>query len=173
MISGDKASDDHLYGGKTYNEARDVVLEELRKTFNPEFINRVDEIIFFKMLDKDAMTKIVSIMLGSLRKRVMDLDIGLEVTDEAINLLSSKGYDPQYGARPLRRILQSMVEDRFSEAMLDGVVAAGNIAIVDAADGNIVIRKKELPPEEIAQLPGLDAAPEMATDAAESTSSAE
>ncbi|MBP7403267.1 MAG: AAA family ATPase, partial [Clostridia bacterium] len=140
--SGDEASDERLYGGKSYNEAKDVVLEEMRKTFNPEFINRVDEIIFFRMLDRDAMKKIVGIMLGSLRKRVLDLGITLEVTDAATDLLAEKGYDPQYGARPLRRVIQSQVEDRFSEAMLDGVVAAGDTALVDAGDDGIVIRKK-------------------------------
>ena len=121
--------------------------EEMRKTFNPEFINRVDEIIFFRMLDRDAMKKIVGLMLGSLRKRVADLGITLEVTDAASDLLADKGYDPQYGARPLRRVIQSHVEDRFSEAMLDGIVASGDTALVDVADGEIVIRKKQAEPE--------------------------
>jgi ATP-dependent Clp protease ATP-binding subunit ClpC len=119
------------------------VLEEMRKTFNPEFVNRVDEIVFFQMLDREAMKEIVTIMLGSLRKRILDLCITLEVTEAANLLLAEKGYDPQYGARPLRRIIQSLVEDKFSEAMLDGVVAAGDTALVDVAEGGIVIRKKE------------------------------
>ena len=141
--SGDEASDERLYGGKSYNEARDLVLDELRKTFNAEFVNRVDEIIFFRMLDRGAMRQIVGLMLDALRQRIGELEIDLEISEAARDLLADKGYDPQYGARPLRRVIQSLVEDRFSEAMLDQVVAAGDVAQVDVADGEIVIRKGE------------------------------
>ncbi len=130
----------HLYGGKTYSEARQLVMDEVKKTFNPEFVNRVDEIIFFHMLSRPDMLKIVDIMLKGLRKRVADVGLTLEVTPEARQLLASKGYDPMYGARPLRRLIQSMVEDQFSEAMLDGVVKPGDVAVVDAVEGEIVIR---------------------------------
>ena len=135
--TGNEGELEHLYGGKTYEEARQLVLDEMKKTFNPEFINRVDEIIFFHMLNRAAVLKIVDIMLGSLRKRIADLGLTLEVTQEAKNLLAEKGFDPMYGARPLRRAIQSMVEDRFSEAMLDGVVKSGDIAVVDVADNEI------------------------------------
>ena len=130
----------HLYGGKTYSEARQLVMDELKKTFNPEFVNRVDEIIFFHMLGRDDMLKIVEIMLKGLRKRVAEVGLDILVTDAAKKLLAEKGYDPMYGARPLRRLIQSMVEDQFSEAMLDGVVHAGGKAIVDAKEDKIVIR---------------------------------
>jgi ATP-dependent Clp protease ATP-binding subunit ClpC len=130
---------EHLYGGKTYDEARQLVMEEVKRTFNPEFVNRVDEIIFFRMLGREAVLKIVDIMLGSLRKRVADLGLTLEVTAAAKGYLAEKGFDPMYGARPLRRAIQSMVEDRFSEAMLDGTVKAGDIALVDLKDGAIHI----------------------------------
>jgi ATP-dependent Clp protease ATP-binding subunit ClpC len=130
----------HLYGGKTYSEARQLVMDELKKTFNPEFVNRVDEIIFFHMLGRDDMLKIVEIMLKGLRKRVAEVGLDISVTDAAKKLLAEKGYDPMYGARPLRRLIQSMVEDQFSEAMLDGVVHAGGKAIVDAKEDKIVIR---------------------------------
>ncbi|MDD2533223.1 MAG: ATP-dependent Clp protease ATP-binding subunit [Eubacteriales bacterium] len=142
--AAEKSEDDkengHLYGGKTYSEARLMVMDEVKKTFNPEFVNRVDEIIFFHMLGRDDMLKIVEIMLKGLRKRVAEVGLDLEVTDAAKQLLAHKGYDPMYGARPLRRMIQSMVEDQFSEAMLDGVVKAGGKAIVDADQDNIVIR---------------------------------
>ena len=115
----------------------------MKKTFNPEFINRVDEIIFFHMLSRDSVLKIVDIMLGSLRKRVADLGMTLEVTEAAKLLLAEKGFDPMYGARPLRRVIQSMVEDRFSEAMLENVVKPGDIALVDAVEGAIVIRREQ------------------------------
>jgi len=136
---GDEASEFRLYGGKTYDEAQEVVMEELKKTFNPEFINRVDEIIFFHMLSKDSVLRIVDIMLSTFRRRVADLGIGLEVTDKAKQLLADKGYDPMYGARPLRRVIQSMVEDQFSEAMLENVVGEGDVALVDVVDGEIKI----------------------------------
>ncbi|MDD2457155.1 MAG: ATP-dependent Clp protease ATP-binding subunit [Eubacteriales bacterium] len=143
-VAGSKADDDkengHLYGGKTYSEARQLVMDELKKTFNPEFVNRVDEIIFFHMLGRDDMLKIVEIMLSGLHKRIAEVGLEITVTDAAKKLLAEKGYDPMYGARPLRRLIQSMVEDQFSEAMLDGVVHAGGKAIVDAEEDKIVIR---------------------------------
>jgi ATP-dependent Clp protease ATP-binding subunit ClpC len=146
-VAGGKADDDkengHLYGGKTYSEARQLVMDELKKTFNPEFINRVDEIIFFHMLGRDDMLKIVDIMLQGLHKRIAEVGLEISVTDAAKKLLAEKGYDPMYGARPLRRMIQSMVEDQFSEAMLDGIVHAGGRAIVDAEDDKIVIRGDE------------------------------
>ncbi len=137
--SGKNGELEHMYGGKTYEEARQLVMDELKKTFNPEFINRVDEIIFFHMLNRAAVLQIVDIMLNSLRKRVADMGLTLEVTAAAKELLAEKGFDPMYGARPLRRAIQSLVEDRFSECMLDGTVKTGDIAVVDAADDAIRI----------------------------------
>jgi ATP-dependent Clp protease ATP-binding subunit ClpC len=136
----DEASREGLYGGKSYSEAKDVVIDELKKAFSPEFINRVDEIIFFRMLGRDSLIKIVDLLTASVGKRVSDIGIEIELTEEAKDLLAKEGYDPQYGARPLRRVIQSMVEDSLSEAILDGVVSSGNIAKVDVEDGQIVIR---------------------------------
>ena len=118
-------------------------MEELKKAFNPEFINRVDEIIFFRMLGKQSILKIVDLLTESLSKRVKELGIEIELTDAARELLAKKGYDPQYGARPLKRVIQSMVEDKFSEALLDRTVEAGSTALVDVENDEIVIRKKE------------------------------
>ena len=139
---GGAEDQERLYGGKGYEDAKQLVLDELKKTFNPEFINRVDEIIFFRMLGRKALLQIVDIMLNGLRKRIADLGLTLEISDAAKGVLAEKGYDPMYGARPLRRIIQSQVEDRFSEAMLDEVVAPGDIALVDAIDGQLTISKK-------------------------------
>jgi ATP-dependent Clp protease ATP-binding subunit ClpC len=136
----DEASREGLYGGKSYSEAKDVVIDELKKAFSPEFINRVDEIIFFRMLGRDSLIKIVDLLTASVGKRVSDIGIEIELTQDAKELLAKEGYDPQYGARPLRRVIQSMVEDSLSEAILDGVVSSGNIARVDVEDGKIVIR---------------------------------
>ena len=127
----DEMSRERLYGGKSYDDAKKVVLEELRKTFTPEFVNRVDEIIFFRMLDRKALMTIVENMVGKLAKRIETLGMKIEVTESAKELSAARGYDPQYGARPLRRVITSMVEDKFSEAMLDGVAREGHIAIID------------------------------------------
>ncbi len=133
---------ERMYGGKTYDEARQLVIDELKKTFNPEFINRVDEIIFFRMLGRSSILRIVDIMLNTLRKRVADLGMTLEISDAAKNYLAEKGYDPMYGARPLRRVIQAQIEDRFSEAMLDGLIATGDIAYFDVVDGTLTVSKK-------------------------------
>jgi len=93
-VAGGKADDDkengHLYGGKTYSEARQLVMDELKKTFNPEFINRVDEIIFFHMLGRDDMLKIVDIMLQGLHKRIAEVGLEISVTDAAKNCSPKK-----------------------------------------------------------------------------------
>lgn len=133
--------DDGLYGGKNYEDAKVMVMEELKKTFNPEFINRIDEIIFFHMLDLDAMKKIVELMLQSLAKRISESGLTLDVSDQAKVLLAEKGYSPSYGARPLRRVIQSMVEDRLSEAMLEGVIKPGDVAGVTVKESEIAIAK--------------------------------
>ncbi len=133
------AGDDGLYGGKNYEDAKLMVMEELKKTFNPEFINRIDEIIFFHMLNLEAMKKIVVLMLKTLSKRLTENGLVLDVSDEAKAFLAEKGYSPSYGARPLRRVIQSMLEDRLSEAMLDGVIKTGDIARVVVKDDEIKI----------------------------------
>ena len=130
----DELSREGLYGGKSYDEAKKVVIDELKKTFTPEFVNRVDDIIFFRMLGKDSLVKIVDILMKQVGKRIKDLGMDIELTESAKELLAKKGYDPQYGARPLRRVITSMVEDRFSEAMLDGIVKPGHLAIIDAVE---------------------------------------
>lgn len=139
-----ESSDEELYGGKGYDEAKSLIMEELKKTFNPEFLNRVDEIIFFRMLEQKAILRIVDILVASLSGRIEDLGIGLEITPAAKELLAKKGYDPQYGARPLKRVIQSLVEDRFSEALLDKTIDMGDTALVDVKDDEIVIEKKKI-----------------------------
>ena len=130
----DELSREGLYGGKSYDEAKKVVIDELKKSFSPEFVNRVDEIIFFRMLGKDSLIQIVDILMNQVGKRIRDLGMDIELTQSAKELLAQKGYDPQYGARPLRRVITSMVEDRFSEAMLDGIAKPGHLAIIDAVE---------------------------------------
>ena len=145
---GEEEYDSTMYGGKTYEEAKQLVMDELRRTFAPEFINRVDGIIFFHMLNPDTMRKIVDIMLNKLIARIADLGIMTNVTDEAKDFLATRGYKPEFGARPLRRLIQSEVEDRFSEALLDCIIEKGDTAVVDLdveAD-HLVVRCKAKDP---------------------------
>ena len=97
------------------------MLGELKKAFRPEFLNRVDEMIVFHSLEKEHLGKIVTLMSNELTKRLGEQDIELVLTDEAKQKIVDVGYDPEYGARPLRRALQKHVEDRLSEELLKGL----------------------------------------------------
>jgi ATP-dependent Clp protease ATP-binding subunit ClpC len=110
------------------------VTEELRRTFRPEFLNRVDEIIVFHPLNEDHLKVIVELMLATIGKRILDNGLELELTQAAKDLLVKKGYDPVFGARPLRRVIQRMVEDELSEELLQGRFKAGD-RIMAGADG--------------------------------------
>lgn len=143
FASDDKSTSGPLYGGRTYDEAQALVLEEVKKLFAPEFINRVDSLIFFQMLDKPAMLEIVDIMLKQLAGRILDLGISVEFTAEAKAWLAEKGYSPEYGARPLRRLITTEIEDRFSEALLDQVVERGDNALVDIVDDQPLVLKAD------------------------------
>ena len=134
--------DENLYGGRSYEEAKELIMKEVKNTFPPEFLNRIDEMIFFTMLSQEALLQIVNIMLAQLEKRIADIGIQIEVTDQTKNWLVKNGYEPQYGARPLRRLIQSAIEDKFSEAMLDDIIAEGDTALIDVLDDQIVISKK-------------------------------
>ena len=122
---------------KNYEDMKNNVMGELKKTFRPEFLNRVDDIIVFHPLDEDNIKKIVGIMLDVLVKRLSQNEITLLISDEAKEHLAKKGFDPVFGARPLRRSIQSMVEDKLAEHMLDGSVKAGDTVKVSFADGKL------------------------------------
>lgn len=120
-----------------YRFMKDRVMEEVKRLFKPEFLNRIDEIIVFHPLDKDNMKKIIDIMLGTIMKRTkQQMNITLRVADESKEFLVDKGYDEKYGARPLRRTIQSQLEDKLAEQILDGQVKNGDeVEITNAADG--------------------------------------
>ncbi len=105
---------------------REAVMGELKNVFRPEFINRVDDIIVFHQLGKEDINEIAKRMLSALSKRVGELDIELEFSDEAVEAIGKAGFDPVYGARPLRRAIQQRIEDKLSEEMLEGKLTAGN-----------------------------------------------
>ena len=110
-----------------YTFMKERVMDEVKRLFKPEFLNRIDEIIVFHQLSKDHIKGIADIMLSTIGKRSKDqLGIELTVTDEAREYLIDKGYDEKYGARPLRRTIQNLVEDKMAEEMLDGSIKAGD-----------------------------------------------
>jgi len=110
-----------------YRFMKDRVMEEVKRLFKPEFLNRIDEIIVFHPLNKDNMKDIISIMLKSINKRTkQQMGITLHVTEDGQEFLIEKGFDEKYGARPLRRAIQSQVEDRLAEKILDGEVREGD-----------------------------------------------
>ena len=124
-------------------EARDALeaerraLEALRGTFKPEFLNRLDGVVVFKRLDEGRIREIVDIQLRQLHPLLAQRDLALEVTDGAKRFLSEVGYDPAYGARPLRRAIQEYVLEPLSEKLIAGQVHAGQRVVVDAADGHL------------------------------------
>jgi ATP-dependent Clp protease ATP-binding subunit ClpB len=125
--------------GSIRPEAQEAVMAELRRSFRPEFLNRLDEIILFRPLTRENLNSIIDLMVESLRKRLKDRDLDLELTDAAKELIIERGYDPLYGARPLRRVLQSSVETLVARTILRGDISAGSTITVDARDGELVV----------------------------------
>jgi ATP-dependent Clp protease ATP-binding subunit ClpC len=137
----------------TYTKMRDRVTEELKKSFRPEFLNRIDEVIVFRSLTPEDVKQIVDLMMKRVREQLKAKDLDIELTDEAKTLLAAKGYDLALGARPLRRTIQRLVEDPLSEKLLWKEFRAGQTIIVDARDGEIVFETPtppETPPVELA-----------------------
>ena len=126
--------------GEISQSAKDAVMGELRRAFRPEFLNRLDETIMFHPLTKANLGGIIDIMVESLRKRLADRALKLEITDAAKQLIISRGYDPLYGARPLRRYLQASVETLIARTILSGELSTGATITVDAVDGELVCR---------------------------------
>ena len=130
-------------GEQDYKDMKGKVMEEMKKSFRPEFLNRIDEIIVFHALEKKHLQEIVSLMSDTLTKRLKEQDITLELTDAAKEKISVEGYDPEYGARPLRRAIQKHIEDRLSEELLRGTVLTGQSVVIDVKDGEFVVRTAE------------------------------
>ena len=126
--------------GSISEEAQSAVMQELKMSFRPEFLNRLDEIIMFHPLTRENLGGIIDIMVSSLRERLADKSLSLEITDSAKQLIIERGYDPLYGARPLRRYLQSSVETLIARAILGGNLAAGSTITVDVENGELVCR---------------------------------
>ncbi|TET67500.1 MAG: AAA family ATPase, partial [Dehalococcoidia bacterium] len=123
-----------------YEKMKEKLLGELKKTFRPEFLNRVDGVVVFHALTKEHIRKIVDLMLAKVAQQLVEKGIKLEATDAARDFLGEKGYDEVFGARPLRRVIQDMVEDKLSESLLCGQFQSGDTAVVDLEGEEIVIR---------------------------------
>ena len=122
---------------KAYEETKKEVLAELKKEFKPEFLNRIDDIIVFHKLEQEDIRKIIDLMINKVKELMKKQGIEIEVTDSAKDLVAKQGFDQNYGARPLRRAIQSMIEDKVAEAILDGNVK--DKAIVDCNEDKIVV----------------------------------
>ncbi len=138
----------------TYERMKEKVNDALKNHFKPEFLNRIDEVIVFHELTKDEVTEIVDLMIARTRTQLEALGLGLELTQEAKYFISAKGYQPELGARPLRRAIQNLIDDPLSERILTKEYRAGEIILVDVADNQLVFRTiegLEPPPAELAE----------------------
>jgi ATP-dependent Clp protease ATP-binding subunit ClpC len=131
----------------TYEKMKDKVMEELKRSFRPEFLNRIDEVIVFHSLSREDVKAIVDLMMKRVREQLKAKDVDIELSDGAKELLADKGYDPSLGARPLRRTIQRLVEDPLSEKLLWKEFKAGTTIIVDALDGEVVFEGVPVPPD--------------------------
>jgi ATP-dependent Clp protease ATP-binding subunit ClpC len=149
MQSKDKAK----AAATEYELMKDKVLGELKNTFKPEFLNRIDAVIVFHSLRQEHVRQIVDLMLARVRTQLTEQQVELIVGDEAKDFLVEKGYDPQYGARPLRRTIQNLVEDPLAEGLLQGRFHAGDIVEAAHRDDTIVLEVQERRESLLEQLP--------------------
>jgi ATP-dependent Clp protease ATP-binding subunit ClpC len=143
-----------------YDEMRKKVMEQLRRAFRPEFLNRVSATIVFRSLTREEITAIVDLELNKVRERLAEHALVLEMTDAAKQLLAEKGYDPEFGARPLRRVITNMVEDRLSDGILAGTFKLGSTIRIDAQDGELTFNPIENEPAPVLDVSAAAASPE-------------
>jgi ATP-dependent Clp protease ATP-binding subunit ClpB len=125
--------------GQITEDAREKVMAELRSGFRPEFLNRVDDIVLFKPLTIEEIAQIVELQIGDVRRRLADRRLDLELTDAARDLIARAGYDPVYGARPLKRFIQREVETRIGRALLSGEIPDGSKIVLDADGDQLLV----------------------------------
>jgi len=126
-----------------YSRMKDGVMDEVKKIFKPEFINRIDEIIVFHSLTKEDIKSIVTIMISTIAKRCKSqMNMELEISQAVVDHLAEVGFDPKYGARPLRRSIQTNIEDKLAEAILAGTIKEGDMVIIEYLDNEIVVKEK-------------------------------
>ncbi|MGA1875301.1 MAG: ATP-dependent Clp protease ATP-binding subunit [bacterium] len=136
----------------SYEKMKETILEALKKTFNPEFLNRIDELIVFHALNREHIRKIIGLTIDELNERLLDKRIRLELKPETLEWLLEKGYQPNYGARPIKRIVQRYIEDSLSEELLMGKFKEGKTLLVELKDGEISFIPKSLERKELVPL---------------------
>ncbi|WP_026378813.1 ATP-dependent Clp protease ATP-binding subunit [Agromyces italicus] len=134
FVAGTDAS-----GFSSQDDVRNRVMGKVREAMRPEFLNRIDEIVLFQKLDEPQLAQIVRLMLGATASRLAAREVAFEVTDAAVALLAERGYEPEYGARPLRRVIQREIDDRISDLFVSGVLGDGGAVHVDARDREFVV----------------------------------
>jgi ATP-dependent Clp protease ATP-binding subunit ClpC len=141
--------DEAIEEKEVYAEMRKTLMDQLKRQFRPEFINRVDSIIVFRQLSQANIRQIVDIILGEVNERLVEHDLKLEATDAARDWLAQHGYDAEFGARPLRRLVQTSVEDKLSDAVLSGKFKGTPIIVVDvdSETDEIILTRLESEPE--------------------------
>ncbi len=145
MTLGFRVSADEAQNADAYREMKSKLTKELKRLFRPEFLNRVDEVVVFHELSRSDIEQIVTIQFQRVNERLVEHGIALECSPAGHDLLMKEGFDPQFGARPMRRAIQRLVEDPLAEKMLTSEIPVGSLVLVDAEDGEIVLR---LPHEE-------------------------
>ena len=130
-------------GTLSYEEMKSRVMSELKRSFRPEFLNRLDEVIVFHALNKKEVKKIVDMLLEEKKELLKEKEMNIEITQEARNLIAQEGYDPDFGARPLRRAIQKLIDNSLSEEILKGRFKEGEDIVIGIKNGNIVFNKKK------------------------------
>ena len=133
----------NLERGKDFEEIESLVREELKRYFRPEFINRIDSVVIFKPLKKEHVKQIVQLMINRLEERLKDKNLKLQISDAAKEYLANKGYDPAFGARPLRRVIEREVETPLATKLIAGEINEGDTVLIDVKDGKIVVEKAD------------------------------
>ncbi|MCB1805534.1 MAG: type VI secretion system ATPase TssH, partial [Candidatus Competibacteraceae bacterium] len=131
-----------LAGEEQYEQMKSAVLEVVGTHFRPEFINRVDEVVVFHPLGREQIRSIADIQIGGLRKRLADRDIGLDINTAALDKLGEAGFDPVYGARPLKRAIQQQLENPLAQKILSGEFGAGDTIVIGTDGENLTFRRE-------------------------------
>jgi len=142
IIMTSNLGSDLILGAKNPEALRSSLMELLKQSFRPEFLNRIDETVIFNRLDKSEISKIVDIQLTRLAQRLAERKITLNVTEAAKALLAERGYDPMFGARPLKRTIQSELENPLAKQVIAGAIKDGETVIADVSGGGIVFKKR-------------------------------
>ncbi|MCK4831925.1 MAG: NDP-hexose 4-ketoreductase, partial [Anaerolineales bacterium] len=137
-----------------YETMRGKLIDRLKGKFRPEFLNRVDSVVVFRALNRDDIVRIVDLEIAKVNQRLLEQGLCLQLTQAAREMLASKGYDPDYGARPLRRLIQSLVEEPLSDDLLAGRFQAGDVVALDVREGVLELGVAEKETGESLEEPG-------------------